>query len=189
MIKLAIIPLLAVLLIGSTTLNATSQKTYTLVTGPTDSEAATRTVLDFLRWYKAHISATSKIILVNQQAGKAYSVNKKNAEQYLTYLKSSHMLTDTYLNEWRTYFNERQAGFQLSPQHEGPPTGFEYDLVMLSQDVDEQLNSLKSLKINSVKVRQNRASVKFFLLEDYEFRLIRQNNRWLINEILNLSAE
>ncbi|MVM38001.1 hypothetical protein GO730_11015 [Spirosoma sp. HMF3257] len=128
-------------------------------------------------------------MLVNQQPGKNYSVNAKNGERYLAYLKSSRLLTDKYLNEWRTYFKERQAGFQASPQNEGPPTGFEYDLVMLSQDVDQQLNSLKSLKINSVKIRQNRASVTFFLLEDYEFRLVRQNNRWLINEILNLSAE
>ncbi|GAB4016354.1 hypothetical protein GCM10028808_44540 [Spirosoma migulaei] len=188
MIKSTII-LTALVLITAGPLNATNRNPSYTVNNHTDPEEATRTVLDFLRWYKAHISSTSKIILVNQQAGKNYSVNTKNTEQYLAYLKSSHKLTDTYLNEWRTYFKERQAGFQLSPQHEGPPTGFEYDLVMLSQDVDMQLNSLKALKINSVKVHQNRASVKFFLFEDYEFRLVRQNNHWLINEILNLSAE
>lgn len=60
---------------------------------------------------------------------------------------------------------------------------------MLSQDVDRQLTSLKTLKINSVKAQKNRASVKFLLLEEYEFRLVKENNRWVINEILNLSAE
>ncbi|RRB10554.1 hypothetical protein EHT87_29740 [Larkinella knui] len=127
--------------------------------------------------------------MVNQKPGKPYSVNFKNGEKYLAYLRSSHLLTDTYLNEWRIYFRERQQGFQLTHQNEGPPTGFEYDLVLLSQDVDVQLDSLKKLKITKVTVQKDRASVEFDLLASYECRLIRKNGVWLINEILNLSAE
>ena len=135
------------------------------------------------------MQAVNRFPLVNQQAGKPYSVNVKNGERYLACLKSSHLLTDTYLNQWRTYFKERDAGFRLSPQEEGPPTGFEYDLVMLTQDVDQQLASLKSVKSSKVIVVKNRATVVLTLLDTYEFRLVRQNNRWLINEILNLSQE
>ncbi|WP_232074165.1 hypothetical protein [Spirosoma aureum] len=154
-----------------------------------ETDQATRAVQDFLHWYKTHIDSASRIILVNQLAGKPYSVNVKNGERYLAYLRSSHLLTDAYLAEWKTYFHERQAGFRASPQNEGPPLGFEYDLVLLSQDVDQQLASLKTLKIENVKVRQDRATVKLLLLYNYEFRLVKINNRWLINEILNLSAE
>ncbi|MBN8825367.1 MULTISPECIES: hypothetical protein [unclassified Spirosoma] len=158
-------------------------------TTPNESADARQAVVDFLHWYKANLLSISKIYLVDQKPGKPYAVNFKHTERYLSSLKSSQLLTDSYLAEWRTYFKQRQEGFQLSPQNEGPPTGFEYDLVMLSQDVDAQMDSLKTLKIRSVKVNGNRATVKFFLLEDYEFRLIKINNRWLINEILNLSAE
>ncbi|UFH53669.1 hypothetical protein [Spirosoma sp. KNUC1025] len=154
-----------------------------------DSAAATQTVLDFLQWYKTNLSLISQINLVNQEPGNVYSVNERNTERYLIYLRSSEFLTDHYLNEWETFFRERQAGFEASPQNEGPPTGFEYDLVMLTQDVDMQMDSLNQLKINSTTVHQDKASVQFFLLEDYEFRLVKQHNRWLINEILNLSAE
>jgi hypothetical protein len=154
-----------------------------------ETQQAGQTAVAFLHWYKTHMQAVNRLPLVNQQAGKPYSVNFKNGEQYLAYLKSSHLLTDTYLNQWRTYFKERDAGFRLSPQEEGPPTGFEYDLVMLTQDVDQQLASLKSVKISKVTVVKNRATVVLTLLDTYEFRLIRQNNRWLINEILNLSQE
>lgn len=115
-------------------------------------------------------------------------MNIKNGERYVTYLKGSQMLTDFYLNEWRTYFKERNEGFRLSPQTEGPPTGFEYDLVILTQEVELQFDSLKSLKIKKVTVSKNRATVALTLLDSYEFRLVRSGNRWLINEILNLSS-
>ena len=56
-------------------------------------------------------------------------------------------MTAQYLAEWRQFFRERNEGFRLSPQSEGPPTGFEYDLVMLTQDVDIRLASLGDLKL------------------------------------------
>ncbi|GAB2559707.1 hypothetical protein [Spirosoma areae] len=155
----------------------------------TDSAQAIQAVVSFLHWYKNHIQAASRIQLVNQQAGKPYSVNLKNGERYLAYLKTSNRLTDTYLNEWRAYFKERNEGFRLNQQNEGPPTGFEYDLVLLNQDVDMQLASLKSLKVDKVTVVKNKATVALTLFDAYEFRLLRRNNRWVINEILNMSQE
>jgi hypothetical protein len=167
----------------------TEQVPKALSTAAADSATAARTVFEFLIWYKNHIQAANKIQLVNQRAGNPYSVNRENGERYLTYLKSSHMLTDTFLDEWRTFFKERQEGFRLYPQTAGPPTGFEYDLVMLSQDVDRQLASLNSVKVEQVKLAKKHATVTFVLFDTYEFRLVRGTNRWLINEILNLSQE
>ncbi|WP_227699139.1 hypothetical protein [Spirosoma radiotolerans] len=155
----------------------------------TDSVAATQTVLAFLSWYKAHIGTASQIQLVDQEPGKPYSVNLKNGERYLAYLRTSNLLTDSYLNEWRLFFRQRNEGFKANPEVEGPPTGFDYDLVLLNQDVDQQLDSLKSLKIEKVTVAGPRARVQFSLLGIYEFRLVRRNNHWLINEILNLNEE
>ncbi|QMW07026.1 hypothetical protein H3H32_20315 [Spirosoma foliorum] len=154
-----------------------------------DSATAAQTVRTFLTWYKNHIQAANRIPLVNQQAGKPYSVNIQNGERYLTYLKSSQLLTDSYLNGWRTFFKERQESFRISPQTEGPPTGFDYDLVMLNQDVDMQLASLKSLKIKRVTIDRQQAVVMCVLFDTYEFRLVHDANQWLINEILNVSQE
>ena len=154
-----------------------------------DAQQVRRRVIAFLTWYKNHIQEANRIPLVNQTAGKPYSVNIKNGEGYLTYLKSSQMLTDAYLNQWRVFFKERQEGFRLNPQYEGPPTGFDYDFVMLNQDVDMQLAALDSLKMGKLFVVSNIATVGFTLIDTYEFRLVRQNGRWLINEILNQSQE
>ena len=155
----------------------------------TDSQQARQTVLDFLTWYKKNISAINRFPLVNQKGEEPYSVNLKNGERYLGYLKKSNLLTDKYLDNWRQYFKERNEGFRQNPENEGPPTGFEYDLVLLSQDVDMQLNSLSSLKINKITVLNNSAKVNFKLIEEYQFELLRRNNRWMINNILNLSQE
>ncbi|WP_245776848.1 hypothetical protein [Spirosoma endophyticum] len=159
------------------------------IVAPNDPVQARQTVITFLVWYKTHIQVASRISLVNQKAGKPYSVNLPNGERYLAYLKSSHLLTDAYLNEWRIFFRQRNEGFQKIPQIEGPPTGFDYDLVLLTQDVDMMLASLKSLKIDTVTIVKNRATVTFTLFDAYQFRLIRSGNGWLINEILNISQE
>ena len=155
----------------------------------TDSQQARQTVLDFLTWYKKNIAAINRFPLVNQKGEEPYSVNLKNGERYLGYLKKSNLLTDKYLDNWRQYFKERNEGFRQNPENEGPPTGFEYDLVLLSQDVDMQLDSLSSLKIKKITVLNNSAKVKFKLIEEYQFELLRRNNRWMINNILNLSQE
>ncbi|WP_229311184.1 hypothetical protein [Larkinella soli] len=167
----------------------TSPKPAPTRAGTPDRQAAGRTVVRFLQWYSSHLDSAGRIILVDQPAGKNYSVNFRNGEKYLALLKNSGHLTDAYLNEWRTYFRDRQKGFELNPQKEGPPTGFEYDLVLLSQNADVQMKNLNRLRIDKVTVRADRATVQCTLLENYEFRLVRRNNRWLINEILNLSAE
>jgi hypothetical protein len=154
-----------------------------------DSAQAAQSVIAFLQWYKKNLGTVSNINLVNQDEIKGYSMNFKNGERYLAYLKSSNLLSERYLNDWRTYFKERDEGFQLSHQNEGPPTGFDYDLVMLNQDVDEQMASLNQLKINHIDISKNQATVTCTLFITYEFRLVRQNNRWVIDEILNLSDE
>ena len=154
-----------------------------------DAQQARQTVVSFLSWYKNHIQEANRIPVVNQAPGKPYSVNLKNGERYLLYLKSSQLLTDAYLNQWRVFFKERQEGFRMSLQYEGPPTGFDYDLVMLNQDVDRQLASLKSLNMGKAVVTNDKAAVVFTLVDTYKFKLVRQNGRWLINEILNQTQE
>ncbi|GAB3941305.1 hypothetical protein GCM10028805_04330 [Spirosoma harenae] len=157
----------------------------------TDEDLAKQRVEDFLIWYKDNLPYISQIDLVDQEPGKPYAVNARNADRYLTYLRSSEMLTDHFVDEWNTFFKERQEGFELTHQTEGIPTGFDYDLVMLTltQDVAKQMDSLNTLKINSVDINKDNASVKLFLVEDYEFKLVKQYNSWFIDEILNLSAE
>ena len=159
------------------------------VTPIADSRQVRQVIVSFLNWYKTHMQAINRRPLVNMPVGKPYSVNLTNGEYYLAYLKSSHLLSDSYLNQWRTYFKEHNTSFRQNPQDEGPPDGFEYDLVLQSQDVEKQLAALKSLKITNVTIDRNQATVALTLLGVFEFRLVRQNNQWVINEIQYIGQE
>src|ERR687885_55930 len=68
-----------------------------------DSAQAAQSVIAFLQWYKKNLGTVSNINLVNQDEIKGYSMNFKNGERYLAYLKSSNLLSERYLNDWRTY--------------------------------------------------------------------------------------
>lgn len=150
-----------------------------------DDERVRQTVTGFLSWYRDHLQEVSEIPFVNQSEGEPYSVNLKNSERYLTLLKSSHGLTDAYLDDKRTYFKERQQDFHQHPQDEGPPIGFDIDLVTLNQDVDMQLAALDTLKMSDVSVSDDEAVLRFTLIDDYEIRLVWQDDRWLIDKIIN----
>ncbi len=152
-----------------------------------DEQQARQAVVDFLVWYKNHHITADRYVLVNQRPGKPYSVNLKNGDRYLNYLNTSHLLTSACLSRWRLFFQERDASFRLHPQSEGPPDGFEFDLIMLNQDTDKQLASLSSLTIEKVTITNGQALVVFRLIDAYEFRLVYQNRRWLIDEILSSS--
>lgn len=154
-----------------------------------NAEAAAKTVLGFLKWYQSNFQELKQIRLVNQEKESGYRVDFQNSERYLAFLKTSHLLSNGFLNEWRVYFNERDEGFRLSPQTEGIPTGFEYDLILLSQNPEKVLVSLNMLKINRQSAFKEKATVQLRLLDEYEFRLVKKANEWVINEILNLSQE
>jgi hypothetical protein len=48
----------------------------------------------------------------------------------------------------------RKDELQANPQNEGPPYGFEFDQVMMVQDIDSELDSLPRFKVVSTHVKQ-----------------------------------
>ena len=126
---------------------------------------------------------------MNEEKQSGYRVDFQSGERYLAFLKTSNLLSNSFLNAWRVYFKERDEGFRLSSQTEGIPTGFEYDLILLSQEPDKLLGFLDMLKINKQSASKEMAVVQLRLLDEYEFRLVKKGNQWVINEILNLSQE
>lgn len=103
------------------------------------------TVVHFLKWYRKNYTSNLLRNLVNNadantDTTKPYSVNFKETERYLSDLKSSGFLSEKFLNTWRNYFRECDDYFIQHPQYDGPPDGFNYDLILNTQDVDEMEN-------------------------------------------------
>lgn len=153
-------------------------------------EKPTATVINFLTWYRDHMTTMINIGLVNQDmkdSTEFYSVNFQETERYLTELKNSGFISDQYLNTWRNYFKKADEQFKITHQYDGPPEGFDFDLIMWAQDFDlseiEKAKTLEELNGDHATV-----TVEFPYQYKLQYSLSKQNDKWLIDDIKNISA-
>lgn len=153
-------------------------------------EQPTEAVISFLKWYRSHFDTMINIGLVNQDLKDStgfYSVNFTETEHYLSEIKNSGFVSDQYLNNWRNYFVQADAQFKITHQNEGPPEGFDFDLIMWSQDFDlteiEQAKTLEELNGNHATV-----TVEFPYQYKLQYSLSDDHGKWLIDDIKNVSA-
>ena len=159
------------------------------------NQELTKTVINFLNWYKANHSRLSSIELVKNSnnevfdSTKFYTVDFEATDRYLSELKKSTCISEAYLNKWRDYFKTCEANFKKNPQNDGPPDGFEYDLVMLSQEYDDDLNNINKALID-IKPASNSTflvTCKFPSSMTLGYTLAKENDHWLISDIQNNS--
>ena len=158
------------------------------------NQASALTVINFLKWYKGNYETIYQYNLVNNAGGeydstKFYSVNFKETEKYLSKLKSGGFISDSYIEGWRKYFIEREENFKSNLQNDGPPDGFEYDFVLMTQEIDETLNSIDNPKLINVSESSDSSVVKIDIMMRLSFSLRKNNNIWLIDRIENLGME
>ena len=153
------------------------------------------TVLSFLKWYSVNLKSVGNINMVNNNGNtivdstKLYSVNFDSTEKYLSVSKKSGFISDKYINQWREHFKQVDEDFKTNPQYDGPPEAFDFDLVMCSQEYDDDLKNIdKATIINQQK--ENNACVltlKFLSGMKLEYHLTNNNNKWEIDEIKNVT--
>lgn len=156
-------------------------------------DEATKTVFEFLNWYKTNMSRLSRIELVTNNgydgsdSTKLYAVNFKGTEEYLRELLNSQFISEKYAAKQREYFKLCETNFKSEPQYEGPPLGFDFDLIMLSQDFD--LDQLSQVKTISHKGTDNTNHVILEFPYNYKlaYSLSYVNGKWLIDDIQNIT--
>lgn len=153
-----------------------------------------KTVIGFLNWYKKNYAVVNQIILVNNcgedfDSTKFYSVNFNATEKYLKLLNSSGFISEIYLQEWRDYFKKQDEYLKKNPQNDGPPYGFEYDLVLLTQEIDVTIDAITNPQIIDVKETNNNSTVKIDIMMKLNFSLSKIKGKWLIGHIDNLGIE
>lgn len=158
---------------------------------PADLKPA-KTVTTFLKWYKENMERLNKIPMVLNYAngastnGKPYLVDFKGTEKWLTEIKKSTFIGPKFIDKWRKYFVKCDENFKKTPQKEGPPAGFEFDFIMLSQDFDKALNNVDKARIISEYIRTNNTATVQMKFADstainYEFG--KENNKWIIQNM------
>ena len=67
----------------------------------------------------------------------------------------------------------------------GPPSGFDHDFIMLSQDTEEDLNNLNKAKVISQTNTADKATIKIAFQYGHRlvYKLALNKDRWLIDDI------
>ncbi|HEX5625284.1 MAG TPA: hypothetical protein VFX48_04640 [Saprospiraceae bacterium] len=149
----------------------------------TDSLAITETISGFLGWYKTNYDSAISFRWVTSDAKGYYLVNTENCEAWLKFLAGSGFLSEKYLNDGRRYFEKESANLREHPQNEGPPEGFNMDLVLWTQEPELTLDSIAHLRYHISGPITDSAWV---LVENYnplDFQLKKYPEGWRIEKI------
>jgi hypothetical protein len=106
----------------------------------------TKVISGFLEWYKDNYMRLYDYRLTVTDSSGNYQVDKKACEGYLSELKASGFISDEYLKLWNRYFDDQSEKFKMYTQNEGPPEGFDFDLVLHTQEPEEVCKVLKNMK-------------------------------------------
>jgi len=157
------------------------------------SHKASETVIIFLQWYRKNYETIGKIKLVNNlpndedyDSTKHYSVNRDGIDKYLDCMKSSGYLSSKYIDYWKEKFIKGEEYLEKEPMiDEMPPNGFDYDFVLLTQEMDYVFKMLDKAKIKYENIIDNAAEVHLAINEKwiYDYRLSYDGKKWLIDSI------
>jgi hypothetical protein len=114
-----------------------------------DSLNYIQTIKNFLQWYKSNFEDILKIQLVDLRGDgitAQYRVNSTNTDKYLALLKSSGMFSSKYLEAMEEYFKKGDIKLVEHKQNDGPPIGFEHDLLLLTQEPEYLLENSENVK-------------------------------------------
>ncbi len=139
----------------------------------------------FFDWYKQKYDTISSIVLVTiPDDGKSlYSVNFDNSKVYINVLNSSGLFTNNFLRQKEIYFNSCNLRMKREKQTDGPPIGFEHDLLLLSQEPDFALEKIEEAKFINTQKTNNKYIVDTRILNDLRFYLILDGTKYLIDSI------
>ena len=144
------------------------------------------TVINFLKWYRDNEERLSKIQLIKggwPDTTTFYSVDFNQTEKYLLELSKSNFLSEKFISDLRDYFKTSNEYLIQHHENDGPPSGFDADLIMKSQDYDDVWTNIDKAKELSKDISSNKANLKFQFAGNYkmEFSLSKTGNKWLID--------
>ncbi|MCB2407961.1 hypothetical protein [Hymenobacter lucidus] len=164
-------------------------------TVPADTAGPARTARRFVSWYATHQKELSNGLVLNDDgldSTKFYSVDFPDTENWLRKVAGSGTVSPAYLDGWRAYFRSYDDTLRLHPQNDGPPAGFDHDLLMLSQEPDTKVADLQVGTVTVTSRQGNRAQVQArgprheAWQEGLNFEMSRSaDGRWLIDRIDN----
>lgn len=144
----------------------------------------------FFNWYKQTYPRLSKIELV-KKTGKnnSYRVQWKQVDTFLTILENSQLFNNEFIVSWMQFFRARDEHFENNPQTSGEPLGFEYDLILLTQEPAKVLTKVSGMKISDVNYTEGYYMVETEVMNWYRLYFKKSGGKWKISDIANSNEE
>lgn len=127
------------------TLNANAQ----FIKTPQIDNIYTIKTKEFLKWYKTNFEKINKIQLINfdlNDTTSFYTLNNNIAAQYITYIKNSNLFSNEYIENLNKYLLEKGAYLNKIKQKDGPPIGFDFDLILFTHEQNYYLDNINELQ-------------------------------------------
>ncbi len=154
-----------------------------------DTVAIQQVVRSFIHWYKDHYQEVNSVKFLYQDQAKTYQVNLNECTQYLKKLESSGFISQEYIQAWNKYFVDKAAYLKENPEKEGPPEGFEFDLVLITQEPELVWNAIDSITIEVKLQSQEKAVATLTGDFPYEIELSKINGNWKIDYIATMNYD
>lgn len=148
-----------------------------------DSTKAIQTIQQFLFWYKNSYWEVNKtgLSFVNKKG--FYEVDSAACARYLDLLMDSGYLSSNYKKLWQDYFYSKAEWWKINPQTEGPPEGFDYDLVLLTQEPELFFDKPDSLLYKVEEITPTLAVISVKADWTLFFEMTYEKGKWKIDYI------
>ena len=152
-----------------------------------ESPTAQQVVVKFLKWYKANLSKANNFPFLKKDSAGNYIVDKTVAGSYLSFIKSSGCIAQQYIDYWKVYFDDKAIQLKGEPMQSDVPEGFDFDLVLITQEPELILNKIDRLKFKTVSLKGSTAVISMKCPGDdsidYEFEMHKTKTGWQIGYI------
>jgi len=148
------------------------------------------TVVGFLKWYKIKLADTAHETYRITKGGYPDTttnvrIDQEGIERYLKILNRSQLLSETYINDLRSYFMDIDKMLANLPNsHESVKVpGLDIDFVLHTFEPEMILDHIKDARFDKIEIIYDKAIAHVIISKTVEmiFTLTRKQNRWLID--------
>jgi hypothetical protein len=175
-------------LIGSGSQDTPSAKAYFkgTVSPEVNQPVLEEKVRDFFDWYTAHVDSLVDIQLVDNSGVEdtgLYKVNFDSTAAYLHILAGAGIFTGDYIEDKNAYFHLCDSRIRQDSVRTETPYGFDADLILLSQEYEEDISNFDEATFSNYIETENGASIDVTILYTLRIDFVIQGDRLLIDKI------
>ncbi|PWV48411.1 hypothetical protein [Chitinophaga sp. S165] len=143
-------------------------------------------VREFFDWYATRVDSLVDIQLVDnsgvEDTGR-YAVNFDSTAAYIRILANSGIFTQGYIEDKNAYFQLCADKIRQDSVRTESPYGFDADLILLSQEYEEDISNFSEATFANYTETENGASIDVTIVYTLRIDFVIQGDRLLIDRI------